>query len=159
MASAPIIDVNTLNLSQVIYGKEDILKCNPQRYEFEQLDSILTMNLETGIAAGCKVQKPDEFWIRGHIPGNPLMPGVLMIEMAAQVCSIFFHKKFGNESKKFFAFGGVDKIKFRGFVRPGDTLIMVIRAINLRSRYAVYESQGFANGKMVFEGEITGVII
>lgn len=159
MASIPIHDPGSVDTACAVISKEEILSLNPQRYEFEQIDSVLHLDIDTGVAVACKQQKPGEFWVRGHIPGRPLMPGVLMIEMAAQLCSILYHKKVGSDGKKFFGFGGVDQVKFRGSIKPGDTLIMMARAKNLHSRIAVFDSQGFANGKMVFEGVITGVII
>lgn len=159
MPSPPILDPGLADLSTVVISKEEILSLNPQRYEFEQLDSILYLDLEANIAVACKQQKTDEFWVRGHIPGRPLMPGVLMIEMAAQLCSIFYHKKVGSKGTKFFGFGGVDTVKFRGSVRPGDVLVMMVKSQSLHSRIAVFDSQGFVNNKMVFEGVITGVII
>lgn len=154
-----LIDITKIDTRNVIYAKNEILKHNPQRYEFEQLDEILYLDIEEGIAVGRKKQRNDEFWVKGHIPGRPLMPGVLMIEMAAQICSFYYHKKIENSEQKFFGFGGVDKVKFRGSVAPGETLIMAVKSTSMRSRIAVFESQGFVNNKMVFEGTITGVII
>jgi 3-hydroxyacyl-[acyl-carrier-protein] dehydratase len=87
------------------------------------------------------------------------MPGVLMIEMAAQISSVVYHLKFETNGQKFFGFGGVNKVKFRGSVEPGDDLLMVVQATKLRSRMAVFETQGFVDGKMVFEGEVTGLIL
>lgn len=87
------------------------------------------------------------------------MPGVLMIEMAAQISSVIYHLKFNTGGKKFFGFGGVNKVKFRGSVAPGCDFLMIVKAKTLRSRIAVFESQGFVDGKMVFEGEVTGIVI
>ena len=108
---------------------------------------------------GIKTQRPEEFWTRGHIPGRPIMPGVLMIEMAAQISSLIYHLKFETAGKKFFGFGGVNNVKFRGSVEPGCDLVMVVRAKAMRSRMAVFEAQGFVDEKMVFEGEVTGIVL
>ena len=159
MASQPILDPATVNIDNVAVSKEEILELNAQRDEFEQLDRLISIDLEEGLAVGIKKQSPDEFWTRGHIPGRPIMPGVLMIEMAAQICSVVYHLKFNTAGKKFFGFAGVDKVKFRGAVEPGCDLLMVVRVKALRSRIAVFESQGFVDGKMVFEGEVTGVVM
>ncbi len=159
MASAPFLDLETLNLNEVAVSKEEIFKVNPQRDEFEQLDHLISIDLEDGTAVGIKSQTPDEFWTRGHIPGRPIMPGVLMIEMAAQISSVIYHLKFETGGKKFFGFGGVNNVKFRGSVEPGSDLIMVVRAKALRSRMAIFEAQGFVDGKMVFEGEVTGLVL
>ena len=158
MASQPILDPSTVNIDSVAVSKEEILELNAQRDEFEQLDRLISIDLEEGLAVGIKKQRAEEFWTRGHIPGRPIMPGVLMIEMAAQICSVMYHLKFNTGGKKFFGFGGVNKVKFRGGVKPGCDLLMVVRAKTLRSRIAVFESQGFVDGKMVFEGEVTGIV-
>ncbi|MCL4105666.1 UNVERIFIED_CONTAM: hypothetical protein GTU68_023733 [Idotea baltica] len=159
MASQPIVDLATINLDEVAVTKEEILELNAQRDEFEQLDRLISLDLEQGLAVGIKTQTPDEFWTRGHIPGRPIMPGVLMIEMAAQISSVIYHLKFETGGKKFFGFGGVNNVKFRGSIEPGSNLIMVVRAKALRSRMAVFEAQGFVDGKLVFEGEVTGIVV
>ncbi len=159
MASQPIVDPATIPTDHVAVTKEEILALNPQREEFEQIDRLLTLDLEEGLAVGIKTQRPDEFWTRGHIPGRPIMPGVLMIEMAAQISSVIYHLKFETGGTKFFGFGGVNQVKFRGAVAPGDDLIMVVKTKTLRSRMAIFEAQGFVDGKMVFEGEVTGVVV
>ncbi len=159
MASQPILDLATINTEDVAVTKDEILALNAQRDEFEQVDKLISIDLEEGLAVGIKTQKSDEFWTRGHIPGRPIMPGVLMIEMAAQISSVIYHLKFETGGKKFFGFGGVNNVKFRGSVEPGADLIMIVKAKKLRSRMAIFESQGFVDGKMVFEGEVTGIVI
>ena len=159
MASKPILDLATINLDEVAVSKEEILKLNAQRDEFEQLDRLISLDLELGLAVGIKKQTSEEFWTRGHIPGRPIMPGVLMIEMAAQLSSVMYHLKFNTAGKKFFGFGGVNNVKFRGSVEPGCDFIMIAKTKKLSSRIAVFESQGFVNGKMVFEGDVTGIVI
>lgn len=159
MASAPILEPATIDLSRTAVTKEEILSVNAQREEFEQVDRIVSLDLEAGLAVGIKRQRPDEFWTRGHIPGRPIMPGVLMIEMAAQISSVIYHLKFQTGGKVFFGFAGVNAVKFRGTVDPGQDLVMVVRAKALRSRMAIFEAQGFVEGKMVFEGEISGVVV
>lgn len=159
MASEPIIDLTTLDSSNTAFSKEQVLGLNRQRDEFEQLDKLIYLDVEDGLAVGFKHQSPEEFWTRGHIPGRPLMPGVLMIEMAAQVSSLIFHLKFDPEGEKFFGFAGVDKVKFRGSVEPGDDLVMVVKATRLRSRMASFQAQGFVGETFVFEGEVTGIVL
>ena len=98
MASQPILDPSTFNIDSVAVSKEEILELNAQRDEFEQLDRLISIDLEEGLAVGIKKQRAEEFWTRGHIPGRPIMPGVLMIEMAAQIgrisesCKNQFHR-------------------------------------------------------------------
>lgn len=159
MASQPILDPAQFDTEAVAVSKDEILKLNAQRDEFEQLDKLISIDLEAGLAVGIKTQRPDEFWTRGHIPGRPIMPGVLMIEMAAQISSVMYHLKFETGGDRFFGFGGVNQVKFRGAVEPGSDLIMVVSAKKLRTRIAVFEAQGFVDQKMVFEGEVTGIVV
>ncbi len=159
MAAEPIVAPASIVAENVAVSKDQILALNAQRDEFEQVDRLVSLDLEEGLAVGVKTQQADEFWTRGHIPGRPIMPGVLMIEMAAQISSVIYHMKFETGGTKFFGFAGVDNVKFRGSVEPGANLIMVVRAKKLRSRMAIFESQGFVDGKMVFEGEVTGIVI
>lgn len=159
MASAPLLDPASIDLSSTAVTKEEILALNAQRDEFEQVDRLVSLDIDQGLAVGIKTQRPDEFWTRGHIPGRPIMPGVMMIEMAAQISSVIYHRKFETGGKVFFGFGGVNAVKFRGAVEPGDDLVMVVKAKALKSRMAIFDAQGFVNGKMVFEGEISGILL
>ncbi len=159
MASQPLVDPATISFDAVAVTKEEILELNAQRDEFEQVDRLISFDPEQALAVGIKTQRPDEFWTRGHIPGRPIMPGVLMIEMAAQISSLIYHLKFETGGKTFFGFGGVNKVKFRGAVEPGCDLVMVVKAKALRSRMAIFDAQGFVETKMVFEGEISGILL
>ncbi|MDD4526930.1 MAG: beta-hydroxyacyl-ACP dehydratase [Candidatus Margulisbacteria bacterium] len=159
MAVQPIIDLALIDLKKTAVTKERILELNAQRDEFEQLDKIAYIDLENLIIVGLKKQAMDEFWTRGHIPGRPIMPGVMMIEMAAQLGSVMFHEKFQTNGTKFFGFGGVNNVKFRGAVLPGQTLVMVAKATALRSRIAIFSTQGYVDGHLVFEAEVTGLIL
>ena len=159
MVSKSIIVLSTIDLTKVAVTKEEILKLNAQRFEFEQLDKLVYLDVENCIAVGMKHQKKDEFWTRGHIPGRPIMPGVMMIEMAAQLSSVVFHKKLDTQGKVFFGFGGVNNVKFRGSVEPGQDYYMMVQSVKIRPRIAVFEAQGFVDNKLVFEGEITGLVI
>ena len=101
--------------------------------------------------------RDDEFWVRGHIPGRPLLPGVLMIEAAAQMSSLYY--KYVQKDPRFLGFGAVDGVKFRGQVVPGDRLLLLGKAVEIRSRRAVFDTQGVVGDKLVFEARITGMPI
>lgn len=159
MVSETIIDINNIDLKKEVCSKKDILELNPQRYEFEQLDKVVHLDLDENIAVGVKYQKKDEFWVRGHVEGRPLMPGVLMVEMAAQLSSVLFHKKFDTKGKVFFGFAGVNNVKFRGVVDPDSEYVMTAKALRIKPRIAVIKAQGYVEGKLVFEGEVTGAVV
>lgn len=80
-----------------------------------------------------------------------------MIEAAAQMCSVYFKKV--RQDPRFLGFGGVDGVKFRGQVAPGERLILLGRAVEMRSRRAVFDTQGVVGNHLVFEARITGMPI
>jgi 3-hydroxyacyl-[acyl-carrier-protein] dehydratase len=150
-----VVDLSQIDPGKILIDKEGIRKLNPQRFEMEHLDAILHIDTEQGVAVGIKEVRPDEFWVRGHIPGRPLLPGVIMIEAAAQLAS--FYTKYALKYEGFFGFGGVDEVKFRGTVVPPAKLILAGKALEVRPRRSVCYVQGFMDDKMVFEAKITGM--
>jgi 3-hydroxyacyl-[acyl-carrier-protein] dehydratase len=125
----------------------------------KQLSGIIMFDPEAMLAVGCKKVRDEEFWVRGHIPGRPLLPGVIMVEAAAQLCTFIYKRCFPGMEGRFIGFGGIDAVKFRGTVVPGDRLIVIAKAIDLRSRRAVFDTQAVVNGKMVYEGKIIGMAL
>ncbi|MFA5794034.1 MAG: 3-hydroxyacyl-ACP dehydratase FabZ family protein [Candidatus Brocadiia bacterium] len=160
MPSPLLFDLSKLDTHKVIIDKEGIRKLIPHRYEMEQADGVYYFSKEEHILVGFKDVKAEEFWVRGHIPGRPLMPGVLMIEAAAQLSSIYAKLAGGSElADKFMGFAGVDQARFRGTVVPGDKLIIIINCTDLKGRRALFQAQGAVNGKMVFEANIMGMVV
>lgn len=156
MPPQPIIDPSTVDPNNIIIDKEEIKKTNPQRYEMEQLDGIIYIDMKEKIVAGFKDVREDEFWVKGHIPGKPILPGIIMIEAAAQLASFFTHKLVDLKGR-FLGFGGLDEVKFRGTVVPPARLILICKALEVKPRRSLCYVQGFVDNKMVFEGKITGM--
>lgn len=155
MPPPPILDPSTLDLSRCIADREEIMQVNPHRHEFSLLDGIVYWDLENRIFAGYHDVREDAWWVRGHVPGRPLFPGVLMIETAAQLASYLTHRVLGLRG--FVGFAGVDKVKFRGTITPPARFVVVGRGKSLKLRRIICETQGFVGNTMVFEGEITGM--
>lgn len=157
MAADPIVPKDRWNLEQTLFGPDEIRKTNLQRFEMEQLDAITLLDTATQEIVGYKDVKGDEFWVRGHIPGRPLMPGVIMIEAMAQLTSFYIGRAVPDIG--FIGFGAVDAVKFRGTVVPGQRLVLVGKAVSIRSRMAIFDEQGWVDGKLVVEARITGMKI
>jgi 3-hydroxyacyl-[acyl-carrier-protein] dehydratase len=150
------IDVTQLDFDRVLADRADIERVNPQRFEMEQLTAIVYMEPSQNLIVGYKDVKADEFWVRGHMPDYPLMPGVLMCEAAAQLCSYFIMVN-GLTQGDFLGFGGMENVRFRGPVKPGDRFVLVSKATKLHRRQCIFSVQGFVGATMVFQAEIIGV--
>jgi 3-hydroxyacyl-[acyl-carrier-protein] dehydratase len=155
MPPQPLMDLSLLDAGRVLVDREGIYRVNPHRFEFQELDGILYLDRPSGLIAGYRDVRPDEFWVRGHIPGRPIFPGVLMIETAAQLVS--YYVKSGSAREGFLGFGGVDGVKFRGAVTPGQRIIMLGKMLEDRPRRCLGSTQAFVDGAMVYEGLITGM--
>jgi 3-hydroxyacyl-[acyl-carrier-protein] dehydratase len=151
-----LFDLSQIDLSkEPIFTQEDILKVNPQSFEMQQLDGILWYDKENHSILGYKDVTDKEFWIRGHIPGRPLMPGVMMVEAAAQLSSFLVKQIY--EMSGFVGFAGIDSTKFRSAVEPGQRLYLLCHLIKFKTRRFTSAVQGVANGVQVFETEISGM--
>jgi 3-hydroxyacyl-[acyl-carrier-protein] dehydratase len=147
-------DVAQIDFSNVVADREAIGKYNPQRFEMEQLDAVVLLDRAGKIIVGYKDVRYDEFWVRGHMPGYPLLPGVLMCEASAQLCSYYHMSQ--HDIPGFLGFGGMDGIRFRSPVRPGERLILVAKEIRFHRRQVVFNVQGIVKETMVFHGDIIG---
>ena len=150
-----ILDPSTVDLNQVLYSREDIYRTLPQQYEFKQLDRICYYDPEKRIAAAIRDVREDEWWVRGHIPGRPIFPGVLMLEAIAQLSA--YTCKYIHGFQGMVGYGGVDKCKFRAAVIPPTRLVLLSREVENRSRRIICDTQAFMEGDLVFEATITGL--
>ena len=155
MPPKPLLDLASIDPGHIVADRRQIYEVNPHRFEFQQLDGVCLINPERNVIAGYRDVRADEFWVRGHIPGRPIFPGVLMIETAAQLVSYYFMSQ--APKKGFLGFGGVDGVKFRGVVVPGQRIIMLGKMVESRRHRCVGDTQAFVDGQMVYEGTVTGM--
>lgn len=156
MPQALFFDMDKVDLNGPdVFPREEIEKENPQRYEMQHLDGILWYEKETRLVLGYKDVTENEFWVRGHIPERPLMPGVIMIEAAAQLLSFYVKRVF--DVQDFIGFSSIESAKFRASVSPGERLYLLGHITSIKSRKFSAEIQGVVNGKMVFETEVSGM--
>jgi 3-hydroxyacyl-[acyl-carrier-protein] dehydratase len=154
-----IIDPATIDFSRVIADVDEIRRHNLQRFEMEQLTAIVWEDPERTICVGYKDTSPQDFWVRGHMPGMPLMPGVIMLEAAAQLCS-YYAQKLDLLGTRMIGLGGLEDVRFRDPVVPGDRLILICQLIKARrGRMLVSRFQGAVHDNLVFEGVLKGVPI
>ena len=154
-----LIDLSQIDFDKPIATIEDIRKVNPQRFEMEQLTAIVHVDKSIWSCVGYKDVTDQEFWVRGHMPGLPLMPGVVMLEAIAQLCSYVTqaHDLLGAEMV---GFGGLEEVRFRDPVLPGDRLILMCRLDKVRrGRMIVCRFQGVVKDRVVIEGVLKGIPI
>lgn len=159
MPPPPFIDLSNLDFENPQFDLQEIRRVNPQRHDMEQLTAVLHIDEENRIAAGYKDVTEEEFWITGHMPGFPLMPGVILCECAAQLAG-FYARKYNLLGGDYLGFGGMDNVRFRYPVFPGCRLVLAARVTKIRkNRRAEYDFQGFVEDRMVFSGSMIGVPI
>lgn len=158
MPPVALVDPSTIDTSHILYDQEAIRRGNPQRFEMEQLTAVVHVDTVENLIIGYKDVHEEEFWVRGHMPDYPLLPGVLMCEAAAQLCSFYCHLINLNESG-FIGFGGMEDVRFRGQVKPGDRLVISAKASRIHRRQTIFDTQGFVDGSMVFHARVIGVAL
>ncbi|MCL4133778.1 UNVERIFIED_CONTAM: hypothetical protein GTU68_004697 [Idotea baltica] len=133
------------------------MQVNPHRHEMMLLDGVLYIS-DTK-AVGYLDVTEDMFWVRGHFPGRPLMPGVLICESAAQLSS-YFAMKIGLVTSGVVGLGGLESIRFRNPVLPGDRLTLMLQKGKARPN-AMFKAdfQGYVNETLVVDGTIKGVAL
>jgi len=154
MPPVQLFDLSKIDLNQIVFDKKAIEEVNPQRFEMQQLDAVIWYNKEKFLILGYKDLTENEFWVKGHIPGRPLMPAVIMVEAAAQLSSVFVKKVY--ELPGFIGFLSIDEAHFRRPVEPGNRLYLLGHISAFKSRKYTCVVQGIVNGTMVFDTVISG---
>ena len=113
-------------------------------------------HFEQHVIAGYKDVRFDEFWVSGHMPSYPLLPGVMMCEASAQLCGYFCAAQ-DLVKGDFLGFGGMENVRFRSQVRPGDRLVLVGKLVRFHRRQIQFNVQGFVRETMVFHADVIGV--
>jgi 3-hydroxyacyl-[acyl-carrier-protein] dehydratase len=150
-----LFDVPGLGRSPVLFDQEVIREYNPQRGDMEMLNGIVHVDTERHRLVGYKDIHADEFWVKGHIPGRPLFPGVLMVEAGAQLASFYTRKYSGWTG--FVGFGGLDECRFRQQIVPPARMYLLGERIWERHGRICCAIQGVVAGSVAFETKIIGV--
>lgn len=133
----------------------EIMKLLPHRYPFLLVDKIV--DLKPGESAlGVKNVTINEPFFQGHFPGQPIMPGVLVIEAMAQVAGVMAFRS-GVEGKSVY-FMSIDNAKFRRPIVPGDQVMMEIKVLKQRGNVWRFSGTATVDGKLVAETEFTAMV-
>ena len=155
MPAQQLFEYDKIDLRSVVADRAGIATIIPHRGDMLLLDKIVwhDATLDHGIAI--KNVRADEFWVPGHIPGQPLMPGVLMVEASAQLASWMYYKRSGQTW--FAGFTHIHDATFREQVLPGDELVLLCRCLKYAIKRFVCQAQGLVNGKIAFDTTVTGM--
>jgi 3-hydroxyacyl-[acyl-carrier-protein] dehydratase len=154
---ATILDLSAFDLTARLVDRQGIERYNAHRGQMALLDAVVWHAPDYTQGIAIKHVRDTEFWVPGHFPAKPILPGVLMIEAGAQLSSFLYNARFTKP--KLAAFTHIDHVSFRSQVSPGDDLFLLSREIKFNSRRFITEIQGVVAGRVVFQGQITGMVI
>ena len=154
-----LVDLSKVDFDRPIATLDDIRKVNPQRFEMEQLTAVVYVDESQYACVGYKDITDKEFWVRGHMPDLPLMPGVVMLESVAQLCS-FVTQRYDLLGAAMVGFGGLENVRFRDPVLPGDRLVVICKLEKVRrGRIIICQFQAVVKDRVVLEGTLKGIPI
>jgi len=138
----------------------DIRKILPHRYPFLLVDKVLKL-VPGEMAVGVKCITANEPQFTGHFPDRPIMPGVMQIEAMAQLGGIVALQPPLAEPGQDFLFGGVDNVKWRKPLVPGDVLVMEMHVTNYKKKFGICKmsGKGYVDGKVAVEGDFTFALL
>ena len=137
--------------------KEEIKKIIPQRDPFLMIDEV-EQCVPGESCTAYKNVSADEYYFKGHFPGNPIMPGVLMVEALAQTGAVAILSMEENKGRNAL-FGGINNLKFKKQVVPGDRLKLEVKIIKRKGPIGIGEAIATVNGKIAVKGELTFAIV
>lgn len=136
----------------MVLTTQDILNYLPHRYPFLLVDKVV--EIEENRIVGIKNVTVNEPFFQGHFPGLPIMPGVLILEAMAQVSGLYYLQTVENPEQYVFYFAGLDNVKFRKPVVPGDQLRMEIDVVRSRKNSCKTKGTALVDGEIAAQAEI-----
>lgn len=142
----------------VVFDVNAIQRILPHRYPFLLIDKIIDFQMDERVV-GMKNVSINEPFFEGHFPGQPIMPGVLIIEALAQTGGILLLNGTENPGNKLVFFMAINNVKFRKPVVPGDQLILDVEMMSRRSKIIQIRGKAYVDGTLVAEGEFTAAVV
>jgi len=139
------------------YDIKRILDLLPHRYPFILVDRVLELELGSRIRALKNVTINEPFF-QGHFPDKPIMPGVLIVEGMVQAGGLLLIETLPDQTRKQVCFSGVDRVRFRTPVIPGDQLIFEVEIVKQRSRVVKMSAKAFVDNNRVAEAKLLALI-
>ncbi len=142
----------------IVFDINAIKKILPHRYPFLLVDSIIELEPEKR-AVGVKNVTFNELFFQGHFPQRPVMPGVLIVEAMAQVGGILLLNEKAEVENKLVYFMGMDNVRFRKIVQPGDQLVMELEMLKNRRTTFKMSGKAYVRGELVCEAEMMAAVV
>jgi UDP-3-O-[3-hydroxymyristoyl] N-acetylglucosamine deacetylase/3-hydroxyacyl-[acyl-carrier-protein] dehydratase len=142
----------------VVFDINAIKKILPHRYPFLLVDKVVDFELDKRIV-GLKNVTANEPFFAGHFPGQPIMPGVLIIEAMAQTGGILLLNGVENPDGKLVYFMSINNAKFRRPVIPGDQLVFEVEMVSRRSKICQMQGKAYVDGQLAAEAELSAAIV
>ena len=143
----------------IVFDHRAILDILPHRYPFLLVDRITKYDPEAQKIVGYKNVSFNEPFFIGHFPGQPVMPGVLILEAMGQVGGFLLLNSVENPESKLVLFAGMNNIKFRKPVVPGDQLVTEVELVSKRFNIVVLKARAFVANQLVAEAELQAAIV
>lgn len=146
------------NSTQKVFTVEEIHQLLPHRYPFALVDRIIDY-VPGKLAVGIKNVTFNEPHFQGHFPGKPIMPGVLIVEAMAQVGGVVL-TQMADVQDGLFMFAGIDGVRFRRPVVPGDQLIMTVELLSVKGRrFGKMRGRAEVDGRLACEGDLMFALV
>ena len=134
-------------------NREEIKRYLPHREPMLLVDE---MNVDGDTALGEYTVQGDEWFLQGHFPGNPVVPGVVLCEMIGQSCAVLLGERLLGKTP---FFTGMNKVKFRRTARPGDKLVLSARITRQNGPFYLAEGEAFIEGQLSVQGEFSFALL
>jgi len=150
-----LFDLSEIDLSACALDKKGLERYLPHRGVMMFLDALVWASEDKTRCVGVKHVRDDEFWVPGHFPEKPMLPGVMMVETAAQLACYAYNVR--RPHPVLAAFMRIDECVFRNSVAPGDTLYILCRDVKWSMRRFISDVQGVVGDRIAFEAKLSGL--